>query len=44
MGDQSVHQQLQAQLLEQSEAIESLAALLAAESNSELQQVLEEAF
>ena len=44
MGDQTVHQQLQAQLLEQSEAIESLAALLAAEPNAEIQQVVEAAF
>lgn len=39
MGDQCVQQQLQAQLLEQSEALESLAALLAAEPNEQLQQV-----
>lgn len=44
MADQSVQQQLQAQLAEQLEAIESLAVLLAAEANPELQQVLCTAF
>ena len=39
MADQPVQQQLQAQLAEQSEALESLAALLAAEPNEDLQQV-----
>lgn len=40
MADHTVLQQLQAQIAEQSEALESLSALLAEEASTELQQVL----